>query len=246
MPDGNDDRNARSEASQVTGENASEHRRSVLDADPSDHKATSAIRWLIVVAPLLVLGLTGAWLVRSVLIRPFEPAIVSSDRPAPSTPRPRPFLPIPSASSTPSGPRDQIQPDGRPQSAEAKVWSFDAGEVVAGLAGADVERGKSALKICTACHSADRSDGHRLGPRLWNIVGRGKASYPDYAYSQALKAEGGRWTYEDLARYLYDTRSAVRGGKMAFAGIKDPAKLTSVIAYLRTLSDSPEPLPKPQ
>jgi cytochrome c2 len=30
---------------------------------------------------------------------------------------------------------------------------------------------------------------------------------------------------------------------MVFAGIKDPAEIANIVAYLRTLADSPAPLP---
>ena len=39
-------------------------------------------------------------------------------------------------------------------------------------------------------------------------------------------------------------KAAVPGNKMAFAGIKDNAELADLLAYLRTLSDSPPPLPQ--
>jgi len=31
---------------------------------------------------------------------------------------------------------------------------------------------------------------------------------------------------------------------MAFAGVKDPAELADLVAYLRTLNDNPPPLPQ--
>lgn len=128
--------------------------------------------------------------------------------------------------------------------AVSEPWDFDATEIVARLQSANLRNGAAIFMICAFCHTAEPAGGHRLGPKLWNIMGREKASYPDYSYSTALRAQGGRWTYEDLARYLYDTRSAVPGGKMAFAGIRDPQKLADVIAFVRTLADNPQPLPR--
>jgi cytochrome c len=59
-----------------------------------------------------------------------------------------------------------------------------------------------------------------------------------------MKAKGGTWTYEDLASFLHLPKAYVPGTKMAFPGIKDPAEIAGVVAYLRTLADAPAPLPK--
>ena len=59
-----------------------------------------------------------------------------------------------------------------------------------------------------------------------------------------MVGHGGKWTFEDLAKYLHDPRNAIPGNKMAFVGISDDAELADVLAYLRTLSDSPAPLPQ--
>ena len=55
--------------------------------------------------------------------------------------------------------------------------------------------------------------------------------------------EHGPWNYEALAAFLHDPRGNVKGTKMVFAGIKNDEELASVIAYLRTLSGQPVPLP---
>src|SRR5215467_7639346 len=69
------------------------------------------------------------------------------------------------------------------------------------LAKADVERGKAAAKACEACHKFDKGAGKLVGPDLYGVVGRPKASVPDFNYSAALKAKGGEWTFAELNEF---------------------------------------------
>jgi cytochrome c len=45
-----------------------------------------------------------------------------------------------------------------------------------------------------------------------------------------------------LAKYLHDPKAEIPGTRMVFPGIKDNAELADLLAYLRSLSDSPSPL----
>ena len=45
-------------------------------------------------------------------------------------------------------------------------------------------------RTCQNCHSTEIGV-NKVGPTLWNIVGRKVASIPDYNYSPAMKAETG-------------------------------------------------------
>ena len=122
---------------------------------------------------------------------------------------------------------------------------FDAKAVVVLLASAKPEDGAAAFKKCAACHQVKKEAPSAVAPNMWGIVNRSKAAQADYAamYSDALKAKGGEWTYESLALFLHQPRAYVPGTKMVFNGIKDPAEIAGLIAYLRTLADSPAPLP---
>jgi len=112
------------------------------------------------------------------------------------------------------------------------------------LANATPERGEQAAKPCATCHTFTKGGPTKIGPNLWGIVGRPKASEPGFAYSEALKSKGGNWTVDDLSAFLTSPRSFAPGTKMSFAGLPKGSDRANVIAYLNTLSDNPAPLPK--
>ncbi len=122
--------------------------------------------------------------------------------------------------------------------------AFDVSKVLAALKTAKPEDGKAIFKKCQACHTADATSGSKTGPNLWNVLGRERGTRADFTgYSDAMKTKTGKWTYEDLAHFLHKPKEFVPGTKMAFAGVSDPGDLASLIAYIRTLSDNPQPLP---
>ncbi len=116
------------------------------------------------------------------------------------------------------------------------------------LAKASAEKGQADTKPCQACHDFTKGGPNKVGPNLYGVVERPIASHPGFSYSDAMKAEAkkdGKWTFEDLNKFLHKPKAYVPGTKMGFAGISDEAKRADVIAYLRTLSDNPVPLPTP-
>ncbi len=114
------------------------------------------------------------------------------------------------------------------------------------LAKASVDKGKSTAKQCQACHTFEKGGPNRVGPNLWGIVGRPRASHPGFNYSSAMKAKGGKWTFDELDKFIVDPRGDISGTAMTFAGIHNDQQRADVIAYLNTLSDNPQPLPKPE
>ena len=111
------------------------------------------------------------------------------------------------------------------------------------LASADLKEGKLQLKLeCSSCHSLE-PEKNQTGPSLWNLVGREKASVPKFPYSPAMDAQQGVWSYEELNRFLADPYAVVPGMKMDYGRELDRQKRAAMIAYLRTLSDNPVPLP---
>jgi cytochrome c len=111
------------------------------------------------------------------------------------------------------------------------------------LANADIAEGKKQSKKCAACHNLEEGAGAKIGPDLYHVVGRKTASQPGFSYSDAMKAKGGTWTFEELFHFIEDPRGYVDGTAMTFAGIKKPEQRADLIAYLNTLGSN-VPLPK--
>jgi len=112
------------------------------------------------------------------------------------------------------------------------------------FASADVGRGENAAKKCAACHTFGKGEPNRVGPNLWGVVGRQKASEAGFNYSAAMKAQKGNWTPEDLDVYLTNPKAMVPGTNMTFAGIPRGKERADLITYLNTKSDKPADLPK--
>ena len=114
------------------------------------------------------------------------------------------------------------------------------------LASASPERGADVARQCQACHNFQQGQGPKIGPDLYNIVGRKIASTSGFNYSAALKSKNGNWDFEALNTWLTKPNSFAPGTAMTFAGISNDKQRADVIAYLDTLSPNPVPLPKPQ
>src|SRR6476659_10743770 len=112
------------------------------------------------------------------------------------------------------------------------------------LAKAEVGRGETSAKKCAACHTFNKGGRPLVGPNLWGVVGRPKASEAGFNYSAAMKAQKGNWTPEDLDVYLTNPKAMVPGTNMAFAGIPRGKERADVITYLNSKSDKPAELPK--
>ena len=112
------------------------------------------------------------------------------------------------------------------------------------LASASTEKGQATAKQCQACHTFEKGGPNRVGPNLWGIVDRPRASEAGFNYSAAMKAKGGKWTYDELNKFLTNPRGYIQGTAMSFAGVAREQQRADVIAYLRTMADNPAPLPK--
>jgi cytochrome c len=114
------------------------------------------------------------------------------------------------------------------------------------LASADVKSGETSAKVCLACHTFEKGQPAKQGPNLYGVLGGPAAHMETFKYSAAMqdrRAKDINWTFEELDKFLESPRAYVPGTLMTFAGLKKPDQRANVIAYLRTLSDSPVPLP---
>jgi cytochrome c len=115
------------------------------------------------------------------------------------------------------------------------------------LAKADPAKGADVFKQCTACHTINQGGASGIGPNLYASVGKPHGHVPGFAYSDALKAVPGTWTFDALDAWLTSPRKYAPGTKMTFAGIANPQDRANVIAYLNSqgsnlpLPTAPEP-----
>jgi cytochrome c len=114
------------------------------------------------------------------------------------------------------------------------------------LAKADPAAGEAtAKKVCAVCHTFNEGGRPGVGPNLYGVVMGPHAHEQGYSYSTALKGKQGNWDYEALNHWLKKPSAYAPGTKMGFAGINNDQQRADVIAYLRSLSPSPAPLPQP-
>lgn len=116
--------------------------------------------------------------------------------------------------------------------------------ILAMIASADAARGEKVAKACAACHTFTKGGANGVGPNLYGVVGGPKDHAAGYAYSGALLEHGGStWTYAELNKFLWKPKKYAAATKMNFIGLKKPEDRAAVIAWLRTMADSPKGLP---
>ena len=116
-------------------------------------------------------------------------------------------------------------------------------DITAVMALGDITSGEKIFKKCAACHSINKGGRNKIGPALYNVVGRAVGGVDDYKYSKALASYGKEWTFEELNGFLTKPSSYLKGTKMSYAGLRKEKDRASVIKYLNQNSDSPKLLP---
>ena len=116
-------------------------------------------------------------------------------------------------------------------------------DIAALMAMGDVTSGEKIFKKCAACHSIVKGGKNKIGPALYNVVGRQVGGVSDYKYSKALAEYNKSWTFEELNGFLLKPAKWIKGTKMAYAGLRKEKDRASIIKYLNKNSDNPRPLP---
>ena len=99
----------------------------------------------------------------------------------------------------------------------------------------DIDAGARVFKKCKACHVVDKEK-NKTGPHLVGIIGRPAASVESFKkYSKAMKESGIVWDAASLDGYLENPKKYLKGGKMAFAGLRKQKDRDNIIAYFESL-----------
>lgn len=120
------------------------------------------------------------------------------------------------------------------------IVSFTVIAALAGpaLAEGDAAEGEKVFRKCKACHSVEEGQ-NKVGPSLFNIIGRTPGTVEGFRYSKGMEAfgeEGNVWDDATLSEYLEKPRDVVEKTKMAFAGLRKEDDRENVIAYLKQFS----------
>jgi len=134
-------------------------------------------------------------------------------------------------------------PAGGAASAPAEETMPDWGTV---LAKADVGHGKALSGRCQQCHDLSAARTNEIGPELYGVVERPRASVAGFSYSAAMKGKGGAWSFDELFKFLKSPGAYIPGTKMTFAGLSREADRIDLIAFLRTNAASPVAIPAPK
>ena len=112
------------------------------------------------------------------------------------------------------------------------------------LASADAGKGARVSKKCASCHSFEKGDTRKKqGPNLWGVFGAMAASRDEFGdYSAAMTEMAKTWDAQTLFDFLKAPQKYLEGTDMVFAGLRKPEDRANLIAYLASLSDSPQPL----
>ena len=114
------------------------------------------------------------------------------------------------------------------------------------LPAADVAAGKTLITKCEQCHDITKGGPNKIGPNLFGVVDRPRASHEGFAYSSAMKGKPGNWTYDELFKFIKAPGVDIPGTKMSFAGLRSEKDRINLIAYLRSNADAPAAIPAPK
>ena len=116
------------------------------------------------------------------------------------------------------------------------------GDIMALFASVSTAEGAKIFSKCKACHSITKGGDNKIGPALWNVLGRQAGSIENYKYSKAMAAYGKIWSFEEMDGFLIKPKDWIKGTKMSFAGIKNAKDRAAVILYMNENTENPLPL----
>ena len=126
--------------------------------------------------------------------------------------------------------------------AETNSENSESASIIALFASTSSVDGAKIFKKCAACHSIAQDGGNKIGPALWNVLGRQAGSVSNYKYSKAMVAHEKVWSFEEMNGFLIKPKNWIKGTKMSFAGLKNAKDRAAVILYMNENTDSPLPL----
>ena len=121
----------------------------------------------------------------------------------------------------------------------ASTENTSAGDVMTLFASVSLSDGEKIFKKCAACHSIAKGGANKIGPALYNVIGRQAGSLPDYKYSKGMIAYAKKWTPQEMDGFLENPKDWVKGTKMAYAGLKKPEERAALILFLNKNGDNP-------
>ena len=137
----------------------------------------------------------------------------------------------------------------RPQLARGVVLAVAAALSLA-LAGGpaaagDAAAGKKVFKKCVVCHTLEEGK-NKVGPSLFEVVGRPAGIVAKYKYSSSIKAAAGKglvWTAENIIAYIENPKEFLKAylgekrvkNKMVFK-LKSLQQRENVAAYLEQVA----------
>lgn len=93
----------------------------------------------------------------------------------------------------------------------------------------------AAFGPCAVCHSVKPGERSGFGPNLHGVAGTRAGAVAGYGFSPAMKNAKVVWDRDTLDRFIAAPQAVVPGTKMAFPGVKDPARRKAIVDYLMAL-----------
>ena len=129
--------------------------------------------------------------------------------------------------------------DTKKSTTETNSENKSGGDIMALFASVNLSDGEKTFKKCAACHSIAKGGANKIGPALYNVIGRQAGSLPDYKFSKGMVAYGKKWTPQEMNGFLENPKGWVKATKMAYAGLKNPKERAALILFLNKNTDNP-------